>query len=82
MMISWMGIVAALLRPDDPLRNVGNATALITVFICLLAGSVETGSIETGRNSGARRPLQAAAVIAFLTHLAACAASYFFFSRS
>lgn len=77
-MTCWSGIMAVLMRPaPGRLELAGLVTTGAAVLASVLAGMVEAGSLESGRGSRARRPLQVAALAALIAHLAVFLASHF-----
>ena len=64
-----MSVTAAVLRSSGP-GDVGTGLAHLAVqATVLLAVLVEVGSVETGRGSRMRRPLQGLALVAFTVFL-------------
>lgn len=73
--LMWIGVMAALVPP-------ARAPALWAVWAATIlsvtaAVAVEIGSLETGRGSSARRPLQALSLLLFLAHLIGAGLGHF-----
>ena len=69
MVLAWMSVTAAILRSTGP-GGAGTGLAHLAVqTTVLLALMVEAGSVESGRGSKLRRPLQVLATLAFMVFL-------------